>query len=224
MIKQLGTEPKRKHRSILKILALAFTILGIFLILTQVFNLGDLFFKAPKAAFNLITDGGLKNDNNRVNVLLLGIGGQGHDGPNLSDTMILASVEKHGKDVALINIPRDIWVPDLKEKINAAYAIGQEKNSQGLALAEDTVSKLFGIPIHYAIRVDFNGFTKAIDLVGGLDIDVENSFTDTRYPIPGKEDDTCGIQIEDKAGKTYFKDATGSAQLLTEENNTFECR
>ena len=224
MIKQLGTEPKRKHRSILKILALAFTILGIFLILTQVFNLGDLFFKAPKAAFNLITDGGLKNDNNRVNVLLLGIGGQGHDGPNLSDTMILASVEKHGKDVALINIPRDIWVPDLKEKINAAYAIGQEKNSQGLALAEDTVSKLFGIPIHYAIRVDFNGFTKAIDLVGGLDIDVENSFTDTRYPIPGKEDDTCGIQIEDKAGKTYFKDATGSAQLLTEENNPFECR
>ena len=183
-----------------------------------------LFIKNQSTIVNLITDSGLKSDNNRVNILLLGIGGEGHDGPNLSDTMIVASIDKKGKDVALVNIPRDLWVPENQAKINAAYADAQEKNGQGLAAAEKTVSNLFGGPIHYGIRLDFNGFEKAVDLIGGLDIDVENSFVDAQYPIAGKENDTCGIEIEEKGGETYFKDATGSAQLLTEENNPFDCR
>lgn len=224
MIKQLGQTSARKKRSIFKILALAFGILGALIIFAQLFGLTDILFKAPRAVVNLITDSGLQSDNNRVNILLLGIGGEGHEGPNLSDTMILASVEKHGKDVALINIPRDLWAPDINSKINAAYAFGQEKNGKGLEITKNTISHLFGIPIHYSLRLDFSGFTKAIDLVGGLDIEVENSFVDTRYPIPDKEDDTCSIEIEEKAGLTYFKDATGSAVLLTEENNPFECR
>lgn len=183
-----------------------------------------LFINNRNTIVNLITDGGLKSDNNRVNILLLGTGGEGHDGPNLSDTMIIASIDKKGKDVALVNIPRDLWVPRNQAKINAAYAAGQEKNGQGLAAAEKTVSNLFGVPIHYGLRLDFNGFEKAIDLVGGLDINVENSFEDAQYPIVGKENDTCGIEIEEKGGETYFKDATGSAQLLTEDNNPFSCR
>jgi LCP family protein required for cell wall assembly len=182
------------------------------------------FIKNHTTIVNLITDGGLKSDNNRVNVLLLGIGGEGHDGPNLTDTMIVASIDKKGKDVALVNIPRDLWVPENQAKINAAYAAGQEKNGKGLAAAEKTVSNLFGVPIHYGVRLDFNGFEKAINLIGGLDINVENSFVDTHYPIAGKENDTCGIEVEEKGGETYFIDATGSAQLLTEENNPFDCR
>lgn len=224
MIKQLDQTPRRKKRSVLKILTLAFGILGIFILLVQIFGLTDIFFKAPKTVVNLITDSGLKSDNNRVNTLLLGIGGEGHEGPNLSDTMILASVEKHGKDIAIVNIPRDLWVPDLKSKINAAYAYGQDQNGKGLELAKNTVSRLFGLPVHYAFRLDFDGFINAIDLVEGLDIDVENSFVDYRYPIPGNEGETCGIEIEEKEGLTYFMDATGSAVLLTEENDPFICR
>lgn len=183
-----------------------------------------LFIKNRTTIVNLIIDGGLKSDNNRVNILLLGTGGEGHDGPNLSDTMIVASIDKNGKDVALVNIPRDLWVPENEAKINAAYAAGQEKNGKGLAAAEKTVSHLFGVPIHYGLRLDFNGFVRAIDLVGGLDINVDNSFEDVQYPIVGKENDTCGIEIEEKGGETYFKDSTGSAQLLTEDNNPFSCR
>lgn len=224
MIKEIGQAQRRKNRSIFKILALAFGILGALIIFAQLFGLTDLLFKAPKAIVNLITDSGLQSDNNRINILLLGIGGEGHEGPNLSDTMILASVEKHGRDIALINIPRDLWAPDINSKINAAYAFGEEKNGNGLEVTKSTISHLFGIPIHYSLRLDFSGFTKAIDLVGGLSIEVENSFTDARYPIAGLEDDTCGIEIEEKGGLTYFKDATGSAVLLTEENNPFECR
>ena len=183
-----------------------------------------IFIKNHNTIVNLITDGGLKSDNNRVNILLLGTGGEGHDGPNLSDTMIMASIDMNGKDVALVNIPRDLWVPKNQAKINSAYAAGQEKNGKGLVTAEKTVSNLFGIPIHYGLRLDFNGFVKAIDLVGGLDINVENSFEDNEYPIVGKENDTCGVEIEDISGATYFKDSTGSAQMLTEDNNPFSCR
>lgn len=220
---ELGHKPKAK-RSIGKILVIAFSILLAFIIVLRVFNLTDLVFKGPRAVVNLLTDGGIKSDNGRINILLLGVGGEGHEGPYLSDSMILASIDKKGKDVALINIPRDLWVPDMKQKINAAYAFGEEKDKKGLDLAKKTVSGLFGVPIHYGFRLDFDGFVKAIDLVGGLDINVENSFTDSTYPVVGKENDTCGIQIENKNGDVYFIDATGSAVLLTEENNPFDCR
>ncbi len=195
-----------------------FYILGTILISALLFG-----FLKNTPLVNLITDG-LRSDNNRVNILLLGIGGQGHDGPNLSDTMIVASIDKKGKDTVLINIPRDLWVPGQKYKINQAYADGQEAEGQGLDRAKKTVSGLFGIPIHYAVRLDFDGFVKAIDLVDGLDIVVVNGFTDTRYPVAGKENETCGIDVEEIDGQTYFKDATGSAVFLTEENNPFDCR
>lgn len=213
-----------RRRPVLKILIIAFGILFGLILILRIFHLSDLVFKAPKTVVNFITDGNLRSDNDRVNILLLGIGGEGHDGPNLSDSMIVASIEETGKDVALINIPRDLWTPDIKAKINAVYALGQEKEGNGLEITKNTISHLFGIPIHYGFRIDFDGFIEAIDLVGGLDLEVENTFTDYRYPIVGKEKETCGITIENKDGEVYFKDATGSATLLTEENNPFFCR
>lgn len=214
-MRDLSHKPRQKL-SFGKIL---FFVLGAILIGALLFG-----FLKNTALGNLLTDGGLRSDNNRVNILLLGIGGADHEGPNLTDTMIVASIDKKGKDTVLINIPRDLWVPGQKYKINQAYADGQEAEGQGLDLGKKTVSGLFGIPIHYAVRLDFNGFVKAIDLVDGLDLVVDTSFTDNRYPITGKENETCGIEVEEKEGLTYFKDATGSAVLLTEENNPFDCR
>lgn len=219
---------KGSKRSGFKILVLIIFALFAFGLLIKIFNLTDLVFKGPKTVIQLVTDSGPKSTNGRVNILLLGIGGDGHEGPNLTDTIILASLDKKGKDIALVSIPRDLWAPNISSKINGAYAFGQEKNGQGLTLAKETVSKLFGLPIHYAARVDFSGFVKAVDEVGGLDINIENSFTDPKYPIAGKEDDTCGLEIEAKVENgirnTYYKDATGSATLVTEENDPFTCR
>lgn len=222
MIRQLGHKSGRSY-SIGKIPLFAVASLFLIILFAHIFNLTDLIFKGPKAVMNFITDSGLKSSNNRTNILLLGVGGEGHEGPYLSDTMILASIDKKGKDVALISIPRDLWVPDLKVKINAVYAFGFEKK-QGIKQSEETVSKLFGVPVHYTLRLDFSAFERAVDQVGGIDVVVDNPFTDSMYPIPGKEEDTCGLEIENKAGDTYFKDATGTAVLLTEENNPFICR
>jgi polyisoprenyl-teichoic acid--peptidoglycan teichoic acid transferase len=152
----------------------------------------------------------LKETNNRVNILFLGIGGGMHDGPLLTDTIIYASLDVKQQKVTLISIPRDLWVPDLEttsKKINGAYAYGEEKQKNGgLLLAKKVVEKILNQPVDYVLRVDFNGFIKAIDQVGGIDVNVENSFEDSEYPISGKEIDNCGF-----TGSEFEKRATSSA-------------
>lgn len=162
----------------------------------------------------------LKKIQGRINILALGIGGGRHEGPNLSDTVIFASVDPEKKDITFISLPRDMWAPDLQAKINTAYAYGEEKKKgSGLILAKAVVSKIVGQPIDYGIRVDFNGFIKAVDLIGGIDVVVPNTFDDFAYPISGKEEDPCGHSGEEIASL--------SAQLATEsakEPEAFPCR
>ncbi|OGD86726.1 hypothetical protein A2870_02700 [Candidatus Curtissbacteria bacterium RIFCSPHIGHO2_01_FULL_41_11] len=220
-----------KKPSVTKIIILAAAATILFATVLDYFNIGHLLIRGPKTIVQLVTDTGLKSTNGRVNILLLGIGGEGHDGPNLSDTMILASIDKSAKDAVLVSIPRDLWAPSISSKINAAYAFGQEKDQGGLELSKKTLSLLFGIPIHYAVRVDFSGFEKAVDLVGGLDTTVEIPFVDPQYPLEGKEDDLCGLKIETQdingVQTEVVKTASGSAIILsqiTDQENPFTCR
>ncbi len=158
----------------------------------------------------------------KINILILGIGGGSHDGPNLTDTIILAHIDESQNRVTLASIPRDLWIPDLNgrvKKINEAYNQGEiKRKGGGLRLAEKVVSKVTGQTVDYAIRVDFSGFVKAVDIVGGLDIYVENNFDDYEYPISGKEDDKCGNTDEDIQAFT----ATVSAEVDLQEK--FSCR
>jgi polyisoprenyl-teichoic acid--peptidoglycan teichoic acid transferase len=160
----------------------------------------------------------LKKTDSRVNVLFLGVGGGTHDGPLLTDTIIYASIDPETQKITLISIPRDLWMPDLEpanKKINGAYAYGEGiKKDGGLLLAKKAVEKILNQPINYVLRIDFNGFTKAIDEVGGIDVNVEKSFEDLQYPISGKETDSCGY-----TGDEFQKRATDSAVF-----EAFPCR
>ncbi|OQA38936.1 MAG: putative transcriptional regulator YvhJ [Parcubacteria group bacterium ADurb.Bin316] len=131
-------------------------------------------------------------ESDRINILLLGIGGKGHDGAYLTDTIILASLEPSTKKTALISIPRDLAVPVEgmgQQKINAinAYAESKDPGSGGLAVSQ-AVSDLLNIPVDYYIRVDFQGFINIIDELGGIEVEVENTLDDYSYPILGNED------------------------------------
>ncbi len=133
---------------------------------------------------------GEKDD--RINILLLGDGGDGHDGANLTDTIILVSIKPSTKQASMISIPRDMLVPTGSgswQKVNSlnAYAEAKEKGSGGPVTAA-ALSKLLGQPIPYYVRVDFDGFINIIDEVGGLNVYVENTFDDYSYPIRGQED------------------------------------
>lgn len=153
-------------------------------------------------------DVNLREFNGRVNILLLGTSGQKHEGPNLTDTIIFASVNPSKNDVTLVSIPRDLWVSNLSAKINTAYAKGN------LSLAKNSVSKILAQPVGYAVRLNFDGFVQAVDLVGGLNVDIDKTFDDYEYPIDGKENDPCGHKAEDLAAL-----ATSSSQL-----KEFPCR
>lgn len=160
-----------------------------------------------------------KTNDQRINILLLGIGGGAHEGPNLTDTIIFVSIDPKAKKVTMITIPRDLWVPELKSKINKAYADGQEQGGKGLVLAKAVVGKILGQKIDYGFRIDFQGFIKAVDMIGGLDIDVERSFDDYAYPITGREDELCGYP-EEAIASLSAQIATGSAT----EFDFFPCR
>ncbi len=137
--------------------------------------------------FNFISPKSTLVDQNdgRVNVLVMGFGGVGHEGGDLTDTMILTSVSLSEPRASLISIPRDLWIPEIRAKVNSAYHYG------GVDLAKLSVERVVGIPIHYTILIDFSAFKNVIDALEGIDVNVENGFTDTKYPIAGKENDPC---------------------------------
>lgn len=123
----------------------------------------------------------------RINLLLLGMGGAEHEGAYLTDTIILVSLKSSTQQVALLSIPRDLYVPIPGygwQKINAANAVGEIKEKDGGKLSSLVVSHLFDLPIHYYLRVDFEGFKKIIDLLGGIEVMVERSFIDSQFPAP----------------------------------------
>jgi polyisoprenyl-teichoic acid--peptidoglycan teichoic acid transferase len=193
------------------IIVLLFLFVGFFgRLIIETVNLSPVFFQ-----YFFQKEIVLKKTEGRVNVLFLGIGGGKHDGPLLTDTIIYASLDPILQKTTLISIPRDLWLPDIKEKINTAYAIGEGKKTDGgLLLTKAAVEKILKQPVDYILRIDFNGFVKAINLVGGIDVNVEKSFEDLEYPISGKETDNCGF-----TGSEFERKATSSA--VFEE---FPCR
>jgi LCP family protein required for cell wall assembly len=142
----------------------------------------------------------------RINVLLLGMGDSGHPGQDLTDTIMVVSYDVKSKQVAMMSIPRDLYAKIGSygySKINAANAYGEKYkySGGGAQLAEDTVSKVLDIPIHYYARVDFTGFKDIIDAVGGVDINVEKDLYDPFYP---KDNDSGLMVVSFKKGMQHM--------------------
>ena len=129
---------------------------------------------------------------NRINILLLGIGGENHSGKYLTDTIALASINPKTYQSAILSIPRDLYVqiPDTnyKTKINALYTYGLKNKSlsdnEAANLVISAVEEITGEPINYYIILDFAGFKKIIKTIDGINVNVENDIYDTHYPGP----------------------------------------
>ena len=149
-------------------------------------------------------------------ILLLGYGGGTHDGGLLTDSIMLAQIAPREEEVRLISIPRDLWAPMpisgnemTNKKINEAYAIGADDkkypNKQaeftgkagGGEMAKYVVEQVTGIKPNYFAAIDFDGFTKIIDSLGGVDIKVPQTFDDPFYPIEELKNDACGKSEDD---------------------------
>ncbi len=122
----------------------------------------------------------------RINILLLGVDDRGDTtAPPRSDTMILVSIDPSSKTVGMVSIPRDLLVtiPGYgDDKINAAYPYGSEAEITGPGLAEATVQYNFHVKIDYYAEVNFTGFQKIVDTLGGVTLDVPTPLKDDEYP------------------------------------------
>lgn len=127
-------------------------------------------------------------DPDRINILLLGLRGEGDpDGGLLTDSIMVISYKKSTGQVALISIPRDLYVTmpgeQYKEKINFAYALGFEKRNGaagGLLYSKIAISKVTGLNITYAISVDHAAFKEIVDILGGVDIYLAKPFIEDK--------------------------------------------
>jgi len=116
-----------------------------------------------------------------INVLLLGADDDPKFDPKerLSQTMIVVHIDPARRHVVLFSIPRDMWVkiPGHPEaKIDFAYRWG------GVALARQTVTELFHVPIHFYGYVGLFGLVQVVDTLGGVDVDVLHPIVDELYP------------------------------------------
>jgi polyisoprenyl-teichoic acid--peptidoglycan teichoic acid transferase len=138
----------------------------------------------------------------RINILLLGYGGPGHDGPYLTDSIMLLSIRPGSREAIMISLPRDLWVkiPALPQngyiigKLNSAYAIGtdhrdypsirRDRNTGtgGGDLAAATVSQVTGQPVDYWVGLDFRAFRDVVDAIGGIRVDVPRTLDDPYFP------------------------------------------
>ncbi len=124
----------------------------------------------------------------RINILLMAVGGEGHSGENLADTIMIASIRPQDHQVALLSIPRDLYVQvpgeEYYSKLNAVHAYGEAKKAgDGPDTLRRLVEQITGLPIHYYGRVDFTGFKQIVDAVGGVTVTIDNSFFDYWHKI-----------------------------------------
>jgi polyisoprenyl-teichoic acid--peptidoglycan teichoic acid transferase len=148
-------------------------------------------------------DSTLASSTERINIALYGYGGDGHDGAYLTDSIMIVSIQpRPGRtaQVAEISVPRDWMVPidaaggdPYYGRVNEAYSDGQAQTPArtprfkgndhgGGLLADETMAHVLGLNINHFIGVDFQAFKSAVDSVGGVDVDVPDSFTDNQYP------------------------------------------
>ena len=187
-------------------------------ILLLVVGFGWFFLRQPVSSIiRFITSASsssLPSHSGRTNFLILGIGGGYHESPDLTDTIIFASISPSSSPV-LLSIPRDLWVPSLQAKINTAFHYGREKagDSGGLILAKSAVSEIIDQSVDFVVVFDFATFSQVVDYLGGIDVQVERSFTDTQYPIAGKEDDLCAGDPEYKCRYETITFAKGQQHM-----------
>jgi LCP family protein required for cell wall assembly len=153
----------------------------------------------------------------RINIAIMGYGGAGHDGAYLTDTIQVLSIDTKNNKLAMLSIPRDLYVemksPYYSGKINGVYPLGKpaspKSSYDGATLTENELSTILNIPIDYYASLDFSGFKKAIDNVGGIDVTVDRTFTDYEYPA-----DTGDGYLKPQTFKAGLQHMDGTRALI----------
>jgi LCP family protein required for cell wall assembly len=141
----------------------------------------------------------------QINILLLGMRGNNMPGGGLlADTIMVASIKPQENKVALISIPRDLYVQDPgtsnHSKINAVHALYEGKGEgKGMETMKQIVTEVTGLQIHYVVRLDFKGFMDLVETIGGVDVYLEKPFSE---PSQFEGEDALNFSLP--AGKNHL--------------------
>ena len=130
-----------------------------------------------------------KDDQGYTNFLALGVGGQNHDGGELTDTILIISINEKNKNVVMSSIPRDLYVSHeniISQRINSVYENVKYKQSNeiGYQTLSEIVEEITNIPIHYYIKIDFSGLEDIVNALGGITVYNDETIYDPEYPGP----------------------------------------
>ncbi len=140
-----------------------------------------------------------EDESGHTNILLIGQGNDDHDGKDLTDTIIVASIDpENSKSVFLLSLPRDLYFLKTekmgKGKLNSYYRDYRThlryrekmelKDAAVEALSEigEEVGRNLGIEMHHTIKVNFTAFTEVVDALDGIEVNVPEDILDTEYP------------------------------------------
>jgi LCP family protein required for cell wall assembly len=143
--------------------------------------------KDPVTLISSLIPSKLNETNGRVNILLAGYSADdpGHQGADLTDSIMILSIDPSNKTATMFSVPRDLYV-DIPgygySKINAAYEDGASENfsqngyaSGGMGLLEETLHQDFGVTFDYEALIDYTAFKDAVNAVGGVTVDIQSS-------------------------------------------------
>lgn len=164
----------------------ALGLLALFIVVIIWFG-GRMLYNAQRifggSIFSIFSNTKLKGeDSGRVNILLAGNSSddQGHQGGQLTDSIMLLSIDTKNNKAFMLSVPRDLYVDVGNSgygKINSAYVVGEQNNFNvsgypkgGMGQLEQIIENKFGLKIHYYALVNYNALKEAVDSVGGIDV------------------------------------------------------
>jgi len=132
-------------------------------------------------------------DKEYLTVLVLGLDAREDDQSLLTDTILLATINVNTGDYLLFSLPRDLWLTDLKTKINALYYYGKKIDpNDGSLLVEQKIEEILNWPIDYVALFKMEQIKDLVDRAGGIEITVERSFIDEYFP---KDDGSGEVMV-----------------------------
>ena len=211
-----GKPRKRRNKRkigclVLLIILLVVTVTG-FLTAQRVLAFGS----AISTQTPLSTQTGYMTTSDRTNLLILGYGGGSHDGANLTDSIVIASMIPSTKHTSLVSIPRDLWVQNPEgsnnySKINSVYEVSSN-NGQNRVVGADAmatkVSLVTGMSVKNWMMIDFNGFKDFINSIGGVDVYVPDTFNACYPKNDDAAKDASWIKVQFNKGQQHMNGET----------------
>jgi anionic cell wall polymer biosynthesis LytR-Cps2A-Psr (LCP) family protein len=213
-----NSKPKSKLKRIIKwffiLLLIAAIGIGGFIGIKALIATSSIF---GGSIFDFAQNKPLQQDvNGRTNILILGTSQDdpGHQGGDLTDSMLILSIDQTKKNAYMISIPRDLWVKygaacpaGYEGKINAYYSCvtnGTTSDNKRAALAASSafVGTIFGLDIQYGVNIDYTVFRDVVNAVGGhVTVDIQG---DGSVPAGVKPGSVMDSNFDWKCGATHY--------------------